>query len=59
MTEGRGRKDKDMKLADKIMKTLSILALVPTVWMFASWLDIIAHNTTTYVYAWWNFFTLF
>lgn len=48
-----------MRTADKIMKALSILALAPTVWMFASWLDIIAHNTTTYVYAWWNFFTLF
>ena len=27
-------------------------------WMFVSWLDIITHNTSTYVYASWNLWLL-
>jgi len=31
----------------------------PVLWLFASYLDVIAHNLSNHSYAWWNLFSLF
>lgn len=36
-----------------------LLLVAMLVWIFASWLNIISHNTTDYDYWKFNFFTLF
>lgn len=47
-----------MKMADKIGIFISGMAAVPFVWMVASWVNVVAHNTTDYCYSWWNMFEL-
>lgn len=47
-----------MKLSDKVGIFLTGAAAVPFVWMVLSWVNVLAHNTTDYCYAWWNMFEL-
>lgn len=44
---------------EKAMIFLSGVAAVPLAWIGASVVNIWLHNTTDFVYAWWNFFTMF
>lgn len=47
-----------MRLADKIGYFLTVVAAVLFVWMAASWVNVVAHNTTDYCYAWWNAYVI-
>ena len=45
-------------MIDKIMMVFSGISGILLLWFLASWMDVVAHNTTTCIYAWWNLFTL-
>ena len=34
------------------------IAVAGLVWIIASWVNVVAHNTSDYVYATWNLFTI-
>ena len=44
---------------DKAMVFMSGVAAAPLIWIGASVMDVWMHNTTDFVYAAWNIFTLF
>lgn len=44
---------------NKIEKRVIIITLLPGVWLFLSWCDVLAHNTTDFIYSSWNLFNLF
>lgn len=41
-----------------IEKIATGISAALVLWFLASWIDVILHNTTTYIYAPWNMFTL-
>lgn len=43
---------------DMIGSVISIIGLLVTIWIIASWVNVIAHNTSDYSYASWNLFTM-
>ena len=47
-----------MRLSDKIGYFLTGVVTVPFVWLVASWVNVVMHNTTDYCYAWWNLFKI-
>lgn len=46
------------KLFDVIIGAFAGMGIGFFVWMIASWVDVILHNTTTFTYANWNLFQL-
>lgn len=40
--------------ADKIIRLTAFISMTFLMWAFLSYIDIIAHNTSTYNYASWN-----
>lgn len=41
-----------------MIRYLKYLSIIPFVWMVASWVNVVLHNTTDCCYAWWNLFTI-
>ena len=41
-----------------IEKVLTAVSGILILWILASWVDVVAHNTTTCIYASWNLFEL-
>lgn len=44
---------------NKIWNVLEIIGGLFLLWVFISWIDVISHNLTTYIYQPWNAFVLF
>ena len=47
-----------MRIADKIGYFLTGCVTPVSVWLVASWVNVVMHNTTDYCYAWWNLFKI-
>ena len=47
------------KMMKKIENTLYGISALGLIWFVASWVDVVAHNLTTYQYQWWNCFEIF
>ena len=47
-----------MKWSEKVMVFLSGASAAVMAWGFASWINVILHNTSDYVYASWNLFKI-
>ena len=46
-------------MVKKIENTLYGISALGLIWFVASWVDVVAHNLTTYSYQWWNCFEIF
>lgn len=47
-----------MKMSDKMLYFLTGIVTIPLTWLVASYVNVIMHNCTDYVYASWNLFKI-
>lgn len=44
------------KALNKLENAIFTIVVFMVIWICASYIDVLAHNMTTYEYAWWNWF---
>lgn len=45
-------------MEEKIIKIMSFISAIFVFWVFASYINVLMHNESDCIYAWWNIFAI-